>query len=145
MGRDRRAETIAAKKALKEAGYTGIRVAHGRGTAWGWLDVTVDRRDGGIGPHKWHEEYDRILGIVAEATGRTDGYDRERINVTQRRTDVAPIDVGMKFRNIHTGEEREVRDIDRHVGAGGGVVIWDDGVRVCFENVRSHWREVEAG
>ena len=83
MTSDRAAESRNAKKALKDAGYTGVSVTHGRGTSWGWMHAYVDRRGDTV--DGWHREYERIIEIVARATGRTTSYERGRINVSQNR------------------------------------------------------------
>jgi hypothetical protein len=38
---NRNLETKIVKQALQRAGYKNIRVGHGHGTAWGWLEVRV--------------------------------------------------------------------------------------------------------
>jgi hypothetical protein len=39
---DHRAESKAVKKFMVSEGYINVKVGHGRGTAWGWLDVHFD-------------------------------------------------------------------------------------------------------
>ena len=38
---DHKSETKAVKRALEEAQFSTVRVRHGTGTAWAWLEVTV--------------------------------------------------------------------------------------------------------
>lgn len=95
FGADRRGEVQAVKRALLAEGIDA-RVSHGRGTAWGWLEVNVG--DGQqFGPHRDpdggevdsscpHSRYHcprcrgryalqrRAEKIVLEVTGRTGGY-----------------------------------------------------------------------
>jgi len=62
----RRNETMGVKKALKTAGFTGVRVGHGTGTSWCWLDVAVDRQAG----RDYGEQQDTVLDIVRKTSGR---------------------------------------------------------------------------
>lgn len=39
---ERKQETKLVKSALKAAGFEGVRVTHGKGTSWGWLDIYFD-------------------------------------------------------------------------------------------------------
>ena len=41
------AESRAVKTALIEAGYTGVHVTHGKGTAWSWLHIDVQAQGPG--------------------------------------------------------------------------------------------------
>lgn len=75
-GRERRQETTAVKRALLEAGIPVRRVIHGRGTAWGWLDIYLEHgacRD-------QYETGREAIRIAQEVTGRSGDYDG-RINV----------------------------------------------------------------
>jgi len=69
-------ETVAVKKALIQAGYTNVRVKHGRGTAWGWLAIYADAKAG----QTWQDKRIDILRITKRITGRHGEYDGE-INV----------------------------------------------------------------
>ena len=67
---ERALETKAVKQALIKAGFAGISVRHGTGTAWGWLEIGVNKRDG---------NYDRTdsecVRIAQAITGRHGDYD----------------------------------------------------------------------
>ena len=93
---ERREETKAVKAALKKAGYADAKVQHGRGTAWGWMDVHFTMKhsvDCTCAKHSWgtmeagdpcravwNSEHDAILRVVQETTGRSGDY-HGRINV----------------------------------------------------------------
>jgi len=86
-----RTETKAVKVALAEAGYVGSQVGHGNGTAWGWLEVQVQRTkpstcacpptpDEQWGYQKcracrdtWNIEYGKLVGLLLDVTGRSEG------------------------------------------------------------------------
>ncbi len=74
---DRREETKAVKGALVRAGYTGVRVTHGNGTAWGWLHVWAD----GL---RFADTEARRL--IQEATGRS-AYSMENLLFQANRKD----------------------------------------------------------
>lgn len=76
-------ETKAVKEALRQAGYKVVKVGHGKGTAWGWLKVTVqvdkpadcycEKVEGGncsFCHTVWSENYRNLLNILASITGR---------------------------------------------------------------------------
>ena len=67
---ERRKETRIVKQAMKDAGYTGIRVRHGTGTAWGWIDVHADRDE----TRKYSDQRNQLIQVVQEATGRHGDY-----------------------------------------------------------------------
>ena len=83
-------ETKAVKAALVKAGYQGVKVGHGTGTAWGWLRVTVTIQHadpcGCIRePHgtitrgygcatKWRDTYADLMKLCQEVTGRHGEY-----------------------------------------------------------------------
>jgi len=67
---DRRNETKIVKDALRARGVPVKRVRHGTGTAWGWLRVYADRREG----VDWQADRQEILSIVLAATGRSGDY-----------------------------------------------------------------------
>lgn len=87
---ERKQETKIVKEALTKAGYQDIRVRHGRGTAWGWMDidVTVNKtpfcycheldKDDYPGTcsfcmNQRRNEGRKVQGIVLKATGRSEG------------------------------------------------------------------------
>lgn len=69
----RKAETKSVKAALKAAGFD-VRVGHGRGTVWGWLDVSVNNKGFTQGDNQ------RICEIARKASGR-EGRAAENISV----------------------------------------------------------------
>ncbi len=87
---DRKEETREVKKHLIGQGYKGVKVHHGKGTAWGWLRVSVyapspegcscvlneygqwDRCH--YCKNKWQEEYRKIERNLMDFTGRTGDY-----------------------------------------------------------------------
>ena len=99
MKTERNQETTDVKRALINAGFNAnnLRVKHGTGTAWGWLNIYADihrapscscgtpdmygRRET-CEPCKelWRNVYDRMIGIAMKTTGRRGDYDG-RINV----------------------------------------------------------------
>lgn len=60
---ERLAETKNVKAAVIAAGFKGVRVSHGRGTASSWLDVTVDGKG-------TTEARQQITAIAIQASGR---------------------------------------------------------------------------
>ena len=87
---DRKAETKAVKAALKKAGYD-VTVRHGTGTAWGWLEVSIEvdhapgcecyfetwgtMKRSDLCIKKMHDIHDDILRITQKVTGRHGDYD----------------------------------------------------------------------
>ena len=87
---DRKQETREVKKYLEGQGYKGVKVGHGKGTAWGWLHVSVcTHRPMGCYctlnqygqwdrchycKNKWQEEYSKIENGLMIFTGRTGDY-----------------------------------------------------------------------
>ncbi len=65
----RRQETKIVKDALLAAGYTGVKVGHGTGSAYGWLDITIT----GIGANGNNRA--NVLAIAQKVTGRHGDYD----------------------------------------------------------------------
>ena len=61
---DRKQETRIVKQALVEAGYTGVTVGHGTGTAYGWLHIGVNHRI------SYDKDYIDVETIAQRATGR---------------------------------------------------------------------------
>ena len=59
----RREETKTVKAALKRAGFKVKHVGHGRGTAWGWLDVQLAE------PYTRDRDQEAVK-VVQLATGR---------------------------------------------------------------------------
>lgn len=78
----RKAETKAVKAALIAAGFKGVSVKHGRGTAWGWLDIWVD---GAFSAG----ENTRVQQIAAQASGRS-AYAAGNISINFNRVYDAP-------------------------------------------------------
>ena len=93
-GMTRQGEGAAVKRALIAAGFdqNNIRVKHGNGTAWGWLNIFMDikrsnecscgtpdqygrRETCDNCKNKWREIDRRIIAIVMETTGRHGDYD----------------------------------------------------------------------
>jgi hypothetical protein len=92
---ERKEETKAVKEALAKAGIKS-RVGHGRGTAWGWLEINI-----GSNPHAhaseeynhsrtdclacmWHEQNHRLaLSIAQDVTGRKGQYDGDILILAQ--------------------------------------------------------------
>jgi len=73
----RRQETAAVRRALKEAGYQGIEVRQGQGTAWGWIQVTVTKTQGA----DWRTMNDEVRNIVIEATQRDTEYTKNQVAI----------------------------------------------------------------
>ena len=71
------AETKAVKDALIQAGYGNVRVKHGTGTAWSWLDIYADVRPN----QSWQDKRIDIIRIAQRTTGRHGDYDGN-INIT---------------------------------------------------------------
>jgi hypothetical protein len=84
---ERKAETKLIKDLLAKAGYHDIRVSHGHGTAWGWVDIkvsmvrpdncTCDLKDDNRYPYYCNvcrdaltKERDTVTKLVVEGTGR---------------------------------------------------------------------------
>ena len=67
---ERLAETKEVKRALIEAGYTGGRVGHGRGTAWGWLHIKCDMLTG----QTWQQKHTEVEAIARRVSGRHGDY-----------------------------------------------------------------------
>ncbi len=81
---DHKSETKAVKEALKKAGIEA-EVGHGRGTAWGWLEINIGdpRMRNGLKPPPFEYQYteeeqalhNKVLKIAQEVTGRHGDYD----------------------------------------------------------------------
>ncbi len=74
---ERLLETKIVKSALIEAGYTAVKVGHGTGTAWGWLHIKCDEKDG----QSWQDKYSDVERIAQQVTGRQGDYGG-RINIS---------------------------------------------------------------
>jgi hypothetical protein len=82
---DRREETKIVKKALKDEGIKA-KVSHGKGTAWGWIEINIgdpterngiESRPDGCGDQYTtaeHELHARVIDIVQSVTGRKGNY-----------------------------------------------------------------------
>jgi len=89
---DHKSETKAVKEALKKAGIEA-EVKHGRGTAWGWLEINIGDpglqnglRQGPFGSQYTDEEralHDTVLKIAKEVTGRHGDYNGEILVLAQ--------------------------------------------------------------
>jgi hypothetical protein len=79
---DRKTETKIVKDALKKAGISA-KVTHGKGTAWGWMDINLGDpgKRNGVNPETrmyTQEEQDyqnKALKIAQAVTGRRGDYD----------------------------------------------------------------------
>jgi len=67
---ERLLETNTVKSALIKAGYTGVKVGHGAGTAWGWLHIKCDEKGG----QSWQDKYSNVERIARQVTGRHGEY-----------------------------------------------------------------------
>ncbi len=86
-------ETKAVKDALLGAGYMGVKVGHGKGTAWGWLHIAVQvpapadcyckHLDPNALPREfhcrkcsqaWSDTYDALCSLARTVTGRHGDY-----------------------------------------------------------------------
>jgi hypothetical protein len=91
-------ETAAVKAALKAAGINA-KVGHGRGTAWGWLEINIGKGQQ-FGEHERERPMDwcgldcvrcqemkrmeaKVREVVAEVTGRHGEYHGEVLILTQ--------------------------------------------------------------
>ena len=113
------AETKAVKAALKAASLPVVKVGHGSGTAWGWLEVTLRRPDnlhsvgfdgqvermslaqkqslpifascvaGCQACEELRELQSRAYRVIADATGRTGEYNGD-VLIEWRDANVAP-------------------------------------------------------
>ena len=72
-----RAETRKVRDALVRAGYTGVHVGHGTGTACGWLHIKAD----GLPGQTWQDRYQAIGRIAQQVTDRSGDYGG-RINIS---------------------------------------------------------------
>ena len=73
---ERLTETKAVKAALIKAGYTGVKVGHGTGTARSWLEIKSDTKP----EQTWQEMYSDTEKIAQQVTGRHGEYGG-RINI----------------------------------------------------------------
>lgn len=74
---ERLTETREVKRALVKSGYTGVKVGHGTGTAWGWLHIKCDEKEG----QTWQDKYAAVEVIAQEVSGRRGDYGG-RINIS---------------------------------------------------------------
>ena len=68
-----RAETKAVKDALIKAGFTNVKVGHGSGTAWGWLDIYCDAKP----KQSYQDKRVEVILIAKGITGRHGDYNGE--------------------------------------------------------------------
>ena len=66
-----REETKAVKEALVKAGFPNVRVGHGTGTAWGWLEIRCDAKPG----QSYQDKRSEALRLARAITGRGGDYD----------------------------------------------------------------------
>jgi len=66
-------ETKAVKDALIKAGFPNVRVGHGRGTAWGWLEIHCAGKPG----QSLQDKRVEAIRIAKTVTGRSGEYDGE--------------------------------------------------------------------
>ena len=89
---DHKSETRAVKEALKKAGIEA-EVKHGRGAAWGWLEINIGDpgmrnglKQGPFGSQYTEEElalHDTVLKIAKDITGRRGDYNGEILVLAQ--------------------------------------------------------------
>lgn len=72
-----REETKAVKDALLKAGFTNVKVRHGTGTAWGWLDIHCDASQLGGGWQSYQDKRVKVLRIAKAVTGRHGDHEGE--------------------------------------------------------------------
>lgn len=70
-----REETNAVKQALAEARIPFTSVGHGKGTAWGWLEINV-----GKGNYSYHAD---ATAIAKAVTGRSGDYEGQILILAQ--------------------------------------------------------------
>jgi hypothetical protein len=78
---ERRQETNAVKGALRKAGIGVTRVAHGRGTAWGWMSVHITPTDT---PHHVYIDAPDRNSTTVEALRIVTRAERDAHNSTSR-------------------------------------------------------------
>ena len=66
-----REETKAVKEALVKAGFPNVRVGHGTGTAWGWLEIRCDAKPG----QSYQDKRVEAIRIAKDVTARHGDYD----------------------------------------------------------------------
>ena len=66
-----REETKAVKEALVKAGFPNVRVGHGTGTAWGWLEIRCDAKP----DQSYQDKRVEAIRIAKDVTGRHGDYD----------------------------------------------------------------------
>ena len=74
---ERLLETKTVKTALTKAGYTGVKVRHGTGTAWGWLSIKCNEKLN----QSWQDKNTDVERIAQQVTGRRGDYGG-RINIS---------------------------------------------------------------
>lgn len=75
-------ETKELKKVLKAAGYPVISCAHGRGTAYGWINIVIDDYDRKIVNGHKIRQYEEIKKIAYQVTND----DRQCVEFTKQHT-----------------------------------------------------------
>jgi nitrogen regulatory protein PII len=69
---ERKLESRAVKQALVKAGFTGVTVTHGTGTAHCWLEIGVNCDDN---REAWNRTDREVIRIAMQVTGRHGDYD----------------------------------------------------------------------
>jgi len=69
-------ESKAVKDALVKAGFANVKVGHGTGTAWPWLEIRCEPRPG----QQYGGMRKQVIGIAQAITGRHGDYNGQ-INV----------------------------------------------------------------
>ena len=72
-----REETKAVKDALLKAGFTNVKVGHGTGTAWAWLDIHCTASYPQAGWESYQNRRLEVLRVAKAVTGRHGDYDGE--------------------------------------------------------------------
>lgn len=61
-----REESKAVKDALIKAGFTNVRVSHGTGTSWAWLEIRCEAKLG----QNYQDKRTEVLQLAKAVTGR---------------------------------------------------------------------------
>lgn len=113
-------DTQRVKKALKAAGYNVISVTRGRGTAYNWIEITIDDYRSIIDDNgNMTDRYGDVMQIAKLASGRQDLED-------DISTDLFMVNISVNFKKYHTCSECIVSNCDKYhtpdMGVCGGFV-----------------------